>query len=41
MMALRVTPLVAEVEGMEEDGAEDGGVAGVTGSNVSTRGRFD
>ena len=41
MMASRVTPLVVEVEGVEEDEAEDGEVAGAAGSVVLTHGRFD
>ena len=40
MMALRVTPPVAEEEGVEENGAEDGGAARASESVVSTCGRF-
>ena len=40
-MALRVTTLAAKVEGIEEDGAENGGAARAAGSVVSTCGHFD
>ena len=41
MIASRVTPPATEVEGAEEDEAEDGGVAGATRLDVSMRGCFD
>ena len=41
MMALRVTPPATEVEGVEEDGAKDGGAVGAAGSVILTRARFD
>ena len=41
MMASRVTPPTAEVEGTEEDEEEDGGAVGVAGSVVSTHGHFN
>jgi len=40
MISLRVTPITEE-EGVEVEGVEEeGGIAEVVGSSVSTRGRF-